>query len=479
MKILHVPYSFYPDPVGGTEVYVAALARHLQQLQYSVVVAAPGRQDDSYEYRGIPVRRYTVSAVKGGLRDLYGEGDESAARAFGKILEAERPDMLHLHAFTRGVSLRLVRTASARGIPVVFTYHTPTVTCQRGTMMRWGTECCDGLMDLHSCTRCTIDGLFVGRRYNQQDAAIQKRTVRVTRSKAEKVVAHLIGSLPATFGSRLGQYNLQGTHWTALRMTELVQLRHTAVRALLSEVKHVVAVCQWVKEVLILNGVPERKITLCRQGVAEESGIGRPKLEQFSRDRHSPLRIAFLGRFDPAKGVHILIQAVRSVPGLSLRLDIYGVRQDEGGQYERELRRMAAADARIEFHRPVAGTQVISTLRNYDLLAVPSQCLETGPLVVLEAFAAGVPVIGSQLGGIAELVRNGVDGVLIAAGDVDRWAITIRRLCEDTSLIERLRKNISPPRRMSSVASEMAALYEHVQAQHGDPGHQSTVALSN
>jgi hypothetical protein len=72
------------------------------------------------------------------LRELYGEGDQTAAREFAKILDEERPDVGHLHAFTRGVSLRMARKAKRRGVKVVFTYHTPTVSCQRGTLMHWG-----------------------------------------------------------------------------------------------------------------------------------------------------------------------------------------------------------------------------------------------------------------------------------------------------------------------------------------------------
>ena len=95
------------------------------------------------------------------MSELYGEGDELAAREFEKILDEEEPDLVHLHAFTRGVSLKIVRAAKARQIPVVFTYHTPTVTCTRGTMMRWGRIPCDGEMLGRRCTACTLHGLGI------------------------------------------------------------------------------------------------------------------------------------------------------------------------------------------------------------------------------------------------------------------------------------------------------------------------------
>ena len=462
MKILHVPYSYYPDPAGGTEVYVAALSRQLQQLGFDVVIAAPSSHTEAYEHEGIHVRRYRENMAPRTLREMYGDGDDVAAQAFSEMLAIEQPDIVHLHAFSRAVSLRVVRAAKSSGIPVIFTYHSPTVTCQRGTMMRWGIEACDGLMDLHTCARCTLDGLF--NRFGKAEygrASIGGR--------ASKVLAHLIGSVRPSFGTLLGRLNLQGGHWTALRTTELLHLRHASARALFTEVDHIVAVCQWVKEVLVCNGVHPCKITVSRQGITGE--LERTALNGLepNADRRSSINIAFFGRLDPTKGVHILIEAIRSLPEEPFCLTIYGVVQSElGRQYEHELRRLSAGDERIKFHSPVPSADVISTLRNYDLLAVPSQWLETGPLVLLEAFAAGVPVIGSRLGSIAEMVRDDVDGVLVTEGTVQAWTQELRRFSEDSGLIQRLRSAVRPPRTMSIVAREMAKLYNQVQQDHAE-----------
>ena len=98
--------------------------------------------------------------------------------------------------------------------------------------------------------------------------------------------------------------------------------------------------------------------------------------------------------------------------------------------------------------------------------AAPSQWLETGPLVVLEAFAAGTAVIGSHLGGIAELVRNGFDGILVDAANIREWANALHRLSEDRDVVNRLRRNIGPPRKTSTVAKEMIMLYRKTLANH-------------
>jgi glycosyltransferase involved in cell wall biosynthesis len=137
-RVLHVPFTFYPEPVGGTEVYVEALARRLYGHGFDSLIAVPGEQEAGLEHEGLRVRRYGPLSGISDLRDLYGEGDPAAAAGFGRLLEAERPAVVHLHAQTRGVSLRVLREAKRRGIPVVYTYHTPTATCQRGTLLRDG-----------------------------------------------------------------------------------------------------------------------------------------------------------------------------------------------------------------------------------------------------------------------------------------------------------------------------------------------------
>ncbi len=435
MKLIHVPFCFYPDPVGGTEVYVEALACQLHEQGHEVVVAAPGNRDDTYWHGGLAVRRFAVSEHAGDLRELYGEGDRQAAQAFGRILDEERPDLVHLHAFTRGVSMRLVRESKSRDIPVVFSYHTPTVSCQRGTLLRWGTKVCDGLLDVRTCARCTLHGHGLNR-----------------------PASLAVGSLPTGVGRLLGGVGASGGMWTALRMTELVELRHAAFRKLMAEVDHVIALCQWVKVLLLRNGVATEKVTVSRQGWCQVWSQPNQQPRQ-----SGPLRVAFLGRMDATKGAHVLIQALRRIPQAPVQLDIYGVIQGEAGSsYLQRLKRLAADDTPIAFRDPIPAEDVVARLREYDLLAVPSQCLETGPMVVLEAFAAGIPVIGSNLGGIAELVEHDVSGLLVDPHSAEAWGWALETLSSDSGLLAKLRSGTQPPRSIRDSAAEMQMVYAEI-----------------
>src|SRR5439155_10129708 len=91
--------------------------------------------------------------------------------------------------------------------------------------------------------------------------------------------------------------------------------------------------------------------------------------------------------------------------------------------------------------------------------AVPSQCLETGPLVAMEAFAAGVPVLGSDLGGIAELVTHNVDGLLVEPQSLVAWRMALQALCSDRQSLMVLQNGIQNPRSIRDVAADMSELY--------------------
>jgi len=459
MKVVHVPFCFYPDPMGGTEVYVTNLVQELSLLGVDSYVVVGGQSDESRVYEGVKICQYLTRNPPGRLVDIYVSPDEPEP-GFVRILEKEKPDLLHIHAYNNSNALGMVRAAKARKIPVVFTYHTPAASCQRGDMLRWGAEPCNGFLDLHCCARCTLELLL-------------NRTAGGNRWKQRfgKWIAYLIGSLPPIFGSWLGRLGLQGGAWTALRMTELLNSSQATVRSFLSEVDHIVAVCQWVKSVLVINGVPEDKITLCRQGSGRKladfklnNGTPTPARDS-SEPRYLParLRLCFFGRLDATKGIHILIKALASIPEASLQLDIYGVAQGEAGKlYDRTLRQLANGDERIRFCPPLPPANIIQQMKSYDLLVVTSQCLETGPLVVLEAFEAGLPVVGSRLGGIAELVLDGENGVLVEASSVAAWTETLRRLSVEPDLMDHLRSTVKSPRAMKTVSSEMHSLYNRL-----------------
>jgi len=435
VKLLQVPYCFYPDPVGGTEVYVESLARELQRAGDSVVIAAPAAAEASYDHAGLPVRRFALDPDLRSLEALYGDGDPAAAAAFEKVLDAERPELVHLHALTSAISPRLAASVRRRGIRLVFTYHTPTVSCPRGSLRRWGKEPCTGELSSAHCTACTLQNLGVPR-----------------------WVGELLARVPRSLGEGLQQRGCSGGVWTALRMRSLIALRQKSFQNFIGQADRVVAVSAWVRDVLLRNQIPKEKIVVCRHGLSD---VPTPTPSAVP-DRVEPsgsLRLVFVGRLEPLKGLAILLRALKRRPQLPLKLDVFGIAAPGEETYRQALRKAAAQDARVRLLPLIPHPELIPRLAAYDLLIVPSQGLETGPLVVLEAFAAGVPVLGSRLAGISEWVDDERNGRLLEASSVQAWSAALEALTQDRSTLARWRRNISLPRSMPDVAGEMRALY--------------------
>jgi len=127
------------------------------------------------------------------------------------------------------------------------------------------------------------------------------------------------------------------------------------------------------------------------------------------------------GRLSPEKGIDVAIRAVGEIDGAVL--DIAGTGPDEAS-----LRRLAdsAAPGRVRFHGLVAKAEVERLMLAASVVVVPSRWYENQPMVVLEALARGVPVVGSALGGMPELIDPGVTGDLVPANNPAALAAALR-----------------------------------------------------
>lgn len=438
-RVLHVPFHYFPEPVGGTEVYTASLVSHLRNLGVDAMVAAPGPRTERYQYDSAEVFRFGIDRQPR-LETLYGQGDAIATQEFARILDECAPDIAHLHAMSPAVSEPLLGEIKRRSIPVVFTCHIPGITCPRGTLLEFGRSMCDGVWNAERCTACTL----------------QERGLPET-------LAHALAYVPASVGTLLGRTGLGGRLVTSVRLRELQEIRRRSLEKFLFDVDRLVAVSQWLFDLLLRNGVSPEKLVLCRHGATQSGGDAQ------SRPHNNVLRLAFLGRPEAAKGLHVLLDAFARRPDLPVRLDAYLIVQGES-DYVRRLSEFAARDRRVRLKPPVPNSAVVEILSTYDVLAVPSQWLETGPLVVYDAFLAGLPVIGSNRGGIAELVRHDVDGLLIEPDNAEAWASAIERLVHEPGLLKRLTDGVAHPRSMQAVAREMLQVYQQLQAQNA-PGH--------
>jgi len=137
------------------------------------------------------------------------------------------------------------------------------------------------------------------------------------------------------------------------------------------------------------------------------------------------------------------------------------------------LRSGCAADKRILLHPPVAPEHVLSILRSADLALIPSRWHETGPLTVFEAQAAGLPVVGSDRGGVAELC-DGPWARLFQAENATALASVLVDLVGNPAAVENMRSQVPEPRTMDDVAHEVRNLYSHLRPDLGPLAQPST-----
>ena len=109
---------------------------------------------------------------------------------------------------------------------------------------------------------------------------------------------------------------------------------------------------------------------------------------------------------------------------------------------------------------PFAHDELPAVLSSLDVLVVPSVWYENTPFVVLEAFSTGRPVVASDLGGLSELVDDGVNGKLFKAGDPGDLLNVLKQFDEDPELLTRLAGGISKVRTLEDNADDFVALWE-------------------
>ena len=233
---------------------------------------------------------------------------------------------------------------------------------------------------------------------------------------------------------------------TARQLTAAFQ-RAWLELAELADAIHVLAA--WSRDVLLRQGIPASKVHLIRTA-------GPPPLPPRQRTpmQDGVLRLVYWGRCHSVKGLHLVIEAILGLPrDAPVQFDCYGPYWD--GAYGQQLFRRINGDPRFRVLGQLPKDQLLPRLQSYDLAIVPSTWLETGPLTVLEAFSAGLPVAGSDLGGIKELLE-GVEGCFRLPLEVAAWRQLLGNLlCNPTALV------LQPPpqRGFDAISNELVPAY--------------------
>jgi glycosyltransferase involved in cell wall biosynthesis len=435
--VLQATAWYPPYHLGGTEVYLETLVAELAALgirSTAVMPRTPG-VPEIYRHASAAVETYPVNDVPFPSEMKDGKPHSGFEDFLGR-LRAHPAAIYHQHSWTRGCGSHHLRAAREMGFRTVLTVHVPGNICLRGTMLKFGTAPCSGRVEERTCGACWAEGRGM-----------------------PSLLAKGISRLPIGAAKRASRGSSRVA--TALSARALGAGRLKQLREMAGNADRIIAVCQWLYDALKCNGVPEKQLVLSRQGVSTAYREAARSLGK--RQNRGPLRLLFLGRWDPVKGIDVAVRAVRSLPlNADVRLSVRAVPSGaDKGAYETAVRTLTESDPRISFGPPVPRSEIAAVMAEHDVLAVPSVWQETGPLVVLEAQASGLYVLGSRLGGIAELVDESGGGELVEAGNAAAWARSIQRLAAVHAKCG-LRPSPKPVRTMDAAAADMAEIYRSI-----------------
>ena len=415
-RVVHLVHGWPPFNAAGTEVYAQGLARrqaaHRHVAAYARVAWAGRGSGDALEHhdQGVRVRLRVNHFDQRDPRSRNALDDRRARRDFAHFLAAERPEILHVHHLA-GHCATLVREAARRRVPIVYQLQDWWPLCARVNLLHRDGHLCPG-PTLARCAEC----MPLTRRpprslWNRVLHAARRRWMREGLDQAAALVA--------------------GSRFLAA-----------------SYVEH-----GWLPA--------GRSIRVIPYGI-EDAGLSGVAATRSPVSGGGALRCGFIGSLMPHKGAHVAVAAFAAMDPGEATLDLWGDPAADPAYAER-LQRLAGPAVRLRGR--FAEGALPEVLAALDLLVVPSLGLESFGLVAHEALAAGVPVIASRRGALAELFGAGDPpcGALVEPDDPAAIAAWVRRLRNDPELRASWRR--SPrPKSMDEHAEEIEALYAEVWA---------------
>jgi len=445
MKILLVSHYFLPRHRAGVENYTYRLAKELGRKDSAWVYCREDgywdrefhEEDDVYD--GVPVHRVYYSRPL----DFRAHYDNPYLdEKFERYLGWQRPDVIHFQHLDR-LSAGFIRVAHRLGIASLLTLNDFWFMCPQIQMLN-GAHPCGGPSEGRKCASCPTvvpdhiaAGFMTRAEQRWRERAVTRATLlaarRLVPARAEAVLRRRLASLEyAAYGIR----------------PEATGRRFSFLREALGLVDIVLTPSRFVWDMFQRAGFEHRRLIYSDYGIPEFRGASEV-------GGSSQVRFGYFSAVIPHKGIELLIRAFREVRSPDVRLRVQGQGNDD---YLVKVRQLAGNDSRITFHDPYGEGALAESFSQIDVLVVPSLWYENSPIVIHEAAMAGVPVIAADIGGMAEYVRPGENGVLFRFGDAQDLRRKLELFVEDRTLRSRLNK---VPFRLKTIEEDAAELRQH------------------
>lgn len=442
-RILITVHHYPPRRVGGAELVARRLAQWLAGRGVEVRVVcienlARGpvtrlEYVDEFD-QAVRVRRIDLTIAESTDLALWHDSPILCAH-LDELLTEWRPRIVHaMSGYLMGTAP--LYAARAHLLPTVVTLPDFWFLCPTIQLLRGDGSLCGGPEPME-CARCLYDERRLFRTVDQRAPELMRAFWRLAANQS------WLGA-PLALSQRLDNLNARAkTLVPALNLCDAI-----------------VSPTRFVADIHIANGVNPNKLAIKPLCLDLENLLPAGPRQSDAKI----VRFGYLGQITPVKGVHLLLSAflhAERAANRPIHLDIHG-KANAAPSYMTRLELLASQSAHIKFHGAYDANRALQLLDDLDVVIVPSLWYENSPLVILEAFAAKRPVIGTRVGGIAEVVRDDVNGLLFERGNVDDLARLLVRVTNDPLLLPRLAQNIPPPRTMEEDMRDMMAIYDRV-----------------
>lgn len=439
MRILYAAHGFPPNQSAGAEWRAHRTVIEARRRGHHVTVFAldpvPDQPPGEWSLLADEVDAISVSRLTIGVSGGLGRREEFDQRAVFEcvrnMIEQGEYDIVHLiSGYLLGGNV--IEAASDLGVPVVVTLTDFWFLCPRISLRKRTGELCTVPRNPMECVLCLAN---------------EKRRYRIP----YKLTGGAYGrALIRTWENRIVRPR------AIEDLSQGMVARRSYLGEMLRRADRLIAPSRFLHDVFAAQDFPTSRMLLMRQGLDVEGWTPVETAVRRPSEMAASLTIGFIGQLTESKGVADLVAAIRKMPvERSLTVRLYGEFSSAFPAFRREIEAAVGSDPRIELKGRFDNRLIRWIHADLDVLVVPSRWYENSPNVILEAFACGTPVIAADLGGMAELVTDGENGLLFPAGNVDALGACIARIIDEPDLLPRLASRMP---RVKSIAEEMVEL---------------------
>lgn len=449
MKIEFLVHQFLPVSSTGTEILTYRTAKEFQRRGHDVEIVTPITVDPSLtadtpfyadEYDGLPVYRYKYNPFVPDPNKCLMEfqyNNLSFAKHFREHVNKSKPDLVHFfHLFKLSVSP--IDVCVENKIPAVYTPTDFWAICPTYQLRLPDNALCLGPdPDAVNCIRHVVSMMQPGW------------------------VSGVVDALPDICITALSRLT-GNAWWPEKRLTpslHYLTMRKDYVMKRINRLNRVLVPTRFMEKMLVQGGLDREQTRFI------PFGLDLKPFENVKPRKHNERPVfGFIGTISEHKGTHILIDAVKRIPKeTAFHVRIYG-NLNENSDYSTKLLKMSEGEKRIEFCGTFPNEKIAEVFSGLDALVVPSIWYENTPLVIYSAHAAKVPVIGTHVGGISEVVHHEENGLLFELGDYKGLSDLMKRVIEDRTLLERLAENLTLPPSIPDYVDRLEEVYKDILA---------------